>query len=236
LLWQIETNFYFRLAAARLTLPPPEFSDWPVLGTLDGGEEIMDFAEQLRAFLGAHNVKAVIVNPESATPWEQLLSKAGLRPVTLSGVLFYKVPTATLVSYRFATADKMARRKAEVSVAAMIGAANRYLAAGFPLSKLDPWEAERRHLIELPGDIAPAAEASNWWQNLWLGPWGNSLIAVGVTGDCQYVGFLVEKYKADFTDVYFPFPSKLAGKCDSGTGQLLLVFTPQGLQRAAAVR
>src|SRR5262249_30188102 len=76
LLWQVQTHFYFRLSAARLEGPPPEFTRWSVLSTLYDRGEIMDFAEQFRAFLYAHNVKAVIVDPQAGGPWQRLLSQA----------------------------------------------------------------------------------------------------------------------------------------------------------------
>jgi hypothetical protein len=107
------------------------------------------------------------------------------------------------------------------------------LAAGFPLAKVDPWEARRRNVIDLPGDTRSSADDPRWWRNLWLGPWGDSLIGVGVVGDYRDVRFLIEKYRADSTDIFFPYPARLADRSKNGTGQLVVVFTPQGLQRAA---
>lgn len=237
LLWQVQTDFYFRLAAARFTLPPPEFSAWPVLITLDTGVEIMDFAEQFKAFLGANQVKAIIVDPRAAQPWEGLLSEAGMTPLAVDGVLFYKVPATVLTSFRTRTADEMAAREAIIAFAALISAANRYLAEGFPLTKLDPWEARRLNLLELPqGTPQASPAATNWWQNLWLGPWGDSRVGVGIVGDYQDLLPLVNKYGPGTADIFFPYPSRLADGTKSGTGQLVIVFTPQELQRAATLK
>jgi len=111
LLWQTQTNFYFRLAVARLTLPPPEFAGWPVLSTLYSGGEIVDFPEQLNAFLGAHQVKAVIVDPRDQRPWARLMSEAHLSPVEIGGLLIYTVPPGVLWSFRNATAAEMMRKQ-----------------------------------------------------------------------------------------------------------------------------
>ncbi|HEV3111644.1 MAG TPA: hypothetical protein VGY99_14235 [Candidatus Binataceae bacterium] len=182
--------------------------------------------------LGSAN-HAKRTDAESVRVWTKLLSEAGLNPVTVDGVLFYNVPAGVLVSYRTATAHMMAEREVSISFGAMISAANRYLAAGFPLAKVDPWEARRRNVIDLPGDTRSSADDPRWWRNLWLGPWGDSLIGVGVVGDYRDVRFLIEKYRADSTDIFFPYPARLADRSKNGTGQLVVVFTPQGLQRAA---
>ena len=78
----------------------------------------MDFPEQLNAFLGAHQVKAIIVDPGDHGPWARLISKSGLRPLEIGGILFYKVPPTVLASFRTATAHQMAEKEAAISFAA----------------------------------------------------------------------------------------------------------------------
>jgi hypothetical protein len=115
LLWQIQTDFYFRLAAARLTLPPPEAAGWPVLSTLYGGAEVSNFKEQFEAFLSAHGVKAVIVDPEAGGPWQRLLSKAGMVPLNTGGVLFYQATWPLAARFRGVAIRWTAEREARVS-------------------------------------------------------------------------------------------------------------------------
>ena len=237
LLWQAETGFYFRIAVGGIVFPvaPAEFSRWPVLSTLDSGDEIMDFPEQLNATSGAHQVKAIIVDPRDHEPWTRLISESGLRPLEIGGVLFYKVPPTVLSSFRNATAREMAREQAARSFSSLVIASNQYLALGRPMAKLNPWEAQRLKLLELPQTDERAVSADpKWWQNLWLGPWGDSLVGVGVVGDYRDLRFLVHEYGPDAADIFFPFPAKLADGPKKGMGQLLIVFTPEGLQRAAS--
>jgi hypothetical protein len=236
LLWQAQTKFYFGLAVARLGLPPVEFSSWPVLSTLYSGDEILDFPEQFNAFLGAQQIKAVIVDPIDNGPWKRLMSEAGLSPQEIGGILFYKVPTKVLSSFRNAPADgmahKMAREQAARSFSALIIAANRYLAAGHPLAKLNPWEAQRSKLLALPQtDVQPGPPDLQWWENLWLGPWGDSMVGVGIVGDYEDLKPLVQCYGPNAAEVFFPFPDKLADGPKQGTGQLLFTFTPQALKQ-----
>ena len=234
LLWQAETGFYFRIAVTRIgAVAPPEFSPWPVLSTLDTGDEIVNFPEQLNAFLGAHQIKAVIVDPIDNGPWKRLMSEAGLSPPReIGGILFYKVPTRVLSSFRNATAHEMAREQAARSFSALIIAANLYLAAGRPLAKLNPWEAQLSKLLDLSqADVRPVSADMQWWENLWLGPWGGSGVGVGIVGDYEDLEPLVRCYGPNAAEIFFPFPAKLADGPKQGTGQLLFTFTPQALKQ-----
>jgi hypothetical protein len=237
LLWQAETHFYFRLAAARMGLSPAEFSGWPVLSTLYSGDEIMDFPEQFDGFLGAHRIEAIIVDPRDRGPWKRLMSEAGLSPLEIGGLLFYKVPPRVLSSFRNATAHEMAhhiaREQIRQAFSALTIAASQYLAAGHPMAKLNPWEAQRLKLLALPHtDVRPAPGALQWWQNLWLGPWGDCMVGVGIVGAYEDLEPLVEHYGPNAADIFFPYPAKLLDGSKQGNGQLLIIFTPRGLDRA----
>jgi hypothetical protein len=73
-----------------------------------------------------------------------------------------------------------------------------------------------------------------WWQNLWLGLWGDSMVGVGIVGDYEDLRPLVQHYGPNASDIFFPFPAKLGRRPRKGRGQLLIVFTRQGIQRAAS--
>jgi hypothetical protein len=235
LLWQAETKFYFQLAAARFTLPPAEAAGWPVLSTLYSGHEILDFPTQLTAFLSAHRVKAIIVNAQATGSWPRLLGEAGLVPLQTGGVLFYPVTEPMVARFRGTTAHEMAKREASVSFCDLLNAARQYLAAGFPLPALSPWHAQRLNFLTLPEEkLARPPTDPHWWRNLWLGPWDQSLVGIGIEGDYVSLEPLIEEYGADATDIYFPFPSKMAAGQKEGEGQLLITFTADGLRRAAS--
>jgi hypothetical protein len=237
LLWQAQTDFSFGLATGRLgQVAPPEFVRWPVLLAFEADEEIIDFPEQLDAFLGAHQVKAIVVDPREPGPWRALLEKAGMKPIPAGGILFYRVPLTVLASFRNSNAHQMAEKEAEISFAALISAAARYVNGGFPLMKLTPREAQRLGLLNLPpgNDARANSPPTQWWQKLWLGAWSPLMVGVGVLGDYKDLRPLVQRYGPDAADVFFPFPAKLADEPQQGSGQLLMVFTPEGLQHAAS--
>jgi len=120
LLWQAQSDFYFNIISWYGAIYPPDAERWPVMAALHSGSgnKIFDFTEQLDAFLGAHQVKAIVVDPSAgiwAEQWPDLLARAGMTALARGGVLFYKVPAQVLVSFRNATPDHMAEREAHAA-------------------------------------------------------------------------------------------------------------------------
>jgi hypothetical protein len=128
----------------------------------------------------------------------------------------------------------MAEKEAKISFAALLRAADQYVGRGLPLAEFTPWEAQRLNLLNLPaGGYTRSDSSSQWWQNLWLGMWDGSMIGIGIAGDYEDLQPLVRRYGSDAADVFFPFPAKLAAGRKRGSGQLLMIFTPAGLEHAA---
>jgi hypothetical protein len=65
-------------------------------------------------------------------------------------------------------------------------------------------------------------------QGGWLGIWGNeNQIGVGVTGSFEEVEPVIEKYKANAKEIFFPYPTRydVTQKIEPNTrGELLMVF------------
>jgi hypothetical protein len=232
LLWQAESHFYFNITSWYGAIAPPDAERWPVMAAFHSGMKILDFAEQLAGFLGAHQVRAIIVDPEWKGRWPDMLSATGMSAVGVGGILFYKVPTRVLTSFRNATVHQMAEKQAVASFGALVAAASRYIDGGFPLDKLSPGEARRLKLLSLPDSEFPPAGGSRWWQNLWLGG-RDGMVTFGIVGNYQDLLFLINDYGSDATDIFFPFPKKLSRRRPKkGDGELLITFTPAGLKRA----
>ena len=60
------------------------------------------------------------------------------------------------------------------------------------------------------------------------------MVGIGIEGDYEDLQPLVDEYGADATEIFFPFPRRLAPGAARGTGQLLIVFTPAGLGRVTS--
>jgi hypothetical protein len=232
LLWQMQSEFYFNTIDWFGAIAPPDSDRWPVMAAFRRGTRTLDFSEQLDAFLGAHQVKAIIVDASAPGSWPGMLSEAGMTAVADGGVLFYRVPTLVLLSFDKVTVQQMAQKQTAISFAALVTAASRYVDGGYPLARLAPGEAQRLKLLTLPDSPTSPGDDSNGWQNLWLGSRG-TLIGVGIIGRYQDLDFLIHDYGPYAVDIFFPFSKRLAKGGGNGNGLLLMTFTPQGLRRAA---
>jgi hypothetical protein len=232
LLWQAQTDFYFRLVTG-FYIPPDEYPRWPITSSFVTSSNITNFSEQLDAFLGAHQVKAIIVDSSRPGPWPDMLSEAGMTSVASGGILFYRVPDQVLTSFHDSTPHQLAEKQAAAAFWALVIAANKYVSGGFPLASLSPGETQRLGLLPLRRGEVPPTGDSSWWQNLWLGSW-DGLVGIGIVGKFEDLEFLVHYYRPEATDVFFPFPEKLGERQNQGYGQLLLCFKPEGLRRAAS--
>lgn len=90
--WQADTKFAFELADGYLGNPfPPSYTRYPIWSTLTGGPLIPDYAAQLRRFVIAKDVAAIVVDRRDSGPWTTLFGTLGVRPLNVGGVLLYRL-------------------------------------------------------------------------------------------------------------------------------------------------
>ena len=108
MLWQAWTGMRFRLASGYTGCQlPPEFMRWPIVYTLLYAKPIPSQDSQLRAFLGAHDVGAIIVTARRPEFWVNLFSTLGVQPINVGGVILFEVPPSVLAAYRQAVPPPM---------------------------------------------------------------------------------------------------------------------------------
>lgn len=94
--WQADTGFRFRLAGGYAGNPlPASYTSYPTFQTLLTGRLTPDYAAQLRRFIKAKHVTAIIVDQTAPGPWRKLFGSLGVVPVDTGGVLFYRVSQTT---------------------------------------------------------------------------------------------------------------------------------------------
>ena len=62
LMWQAQSDMYFRMAGAWTGPPPAEFERWPAMVALFNGRYLPDPELQVKAFLAAHHVSAALLD------------------------------------------------------------------------------------------------------------------------------------------------------------------------------
>ena len=236
-LWQAQTGMYYRMAGGYVGIAAPEFLRWPVVYTLYSGGLMPNHGPQLRAFLEAHDVRAVIVRDGAEGPWAELFKTLAVEPVRAGGVTLYRVPGLDGPS-RPISRRQMDRNASLAEVASLVVAADDYQHAGLPLEKLTPAAVETLGVIPpywgVPASPVPMGHLQTAG-GLWLGPWEDRKTLVGITGSSAGLGPVAARYGRHAEQMYFPYPQPVpAGRMPEGQGALVMVFTREGLSRARA--
>ena len=237
MLWQAQTDMYFRMAGGYLGLTSPEFLSWPVLYTLYRGEKCFDFAQQLKFFLAAHQVRTIILAQDARGTFSTLFEPFQMTRTEVGDVVLYSVPPHWLTAYAGMKGHEAAATANLLEFAAMAAAANEYWAKGLPLQKLTPWEAARLGLLALPpSSTGPDPNGPQWWRNMWLAAWGDSKVGIGLMGGFTDLEAVINKYGSLSRETFFPFPDKFhPGLPANSAGELLLTFDRQSLAQAVRI-
>jgi hypothetical protein len=237
MLWQAQTDVYFRMVGGWTGMTPTEFRHWPIQYAFYRDTLIPEFGLQLKAFLAAHRVSKIVVVEHSKGPWERLSAILGVQGTRVGGVILYRIPPGSLARYERTTPLEMEERANEARFAALVAAADKYLAAGFNASHLSPARAAKLGL--LPGDwIGDDDETDIEGQSatndgLWLRASGD-VVGVGVEGAYHGLRALVARYAPDAKTIYFPYPKRLIGGInDDDSGLLVITFGREGLHQAS---
>ncbi len=234
MLWQAETEMYYRMAGGYVSGSPPDaFLAWPITNYLRQGEVVPDAGDQLKAFLANHDVGTILVTDEVWNSWKSLMSVVGASVQHAGGVYICRVPAAELARYRALTAIEMETRSDSARFDALLIAAQQYLANGGETSMLTPFELQS--LGFLPSGWVRDRDIRSG-SGLYLGPAADDGIAVGVTGSYEALKPTIERYRGFAREVYFPYPAKLSEPPRGNLFLRLLVmdFDRDDLAKAAA--
>jgi hypothetical protein len=237
-LWQAYAHMYFRMAGG-YTGPAiiDDFQRWPVVNAMYWGIDMPDIAEQLGAFLTAHEVKYVVVqvsrmptdSPVLAALGELRAEQAYAEP----GLQLYRVPPNELAKYREVDPLALEQRWDRYRFDRLVIAADKYLSSGGSLAELKPSRAKAMKL--LPSTWAMDDDIYSR-DGLILGPWKDGSVEIGLVGSYDALRPLIDAYRKDAREVYFPFPRPLiaAPKGNLFMRKLVMVFDRAGLETAAA--
>jgi hypothetical protein len=233
--WQAETGMYFAMAEGHFPTPR-SFLAWPIVGSFLDGGQIPDESEQLNAFLATHGVNAVLFRQDnpSAASWRAMLESSGAKLQAIDDVVFARPDPAALDRILGANALKMECRLDDARFAALLDAADRYLATNRSAADLSPFRAQQLGL--LPPGWVRNNDGGYSSEGLWLAPWNKDRVSVGVRASYACVQGLVARYGGEATETYFPYPHALesAPTGDLFQRKFVMVFTREALAHAAA--
>ena len=94
LLWQARTDMYFRLASAHFRYPPASYPQEITNELMERTAVTPNAPSLLRSFIISERVSAAVADPTASGPWLAVLGRLGLRPLSIGGVLLYRIPPA----------------------------------------------------------------------------------------------------------------------------------------------
>ena len=234
MLWQAQTGMYFRMAQGDTgPVPPPEFQQWPIVNALRRETYIPQAANQMLAFMAAQGVSVVIVSDRAQRFWAPMLRSLDSHPKAIGAVWLYRPPPSALAPFRHTTAAAMQSLDARLRFAALIHAANEYLAAGLEPSLLTPMAAQQHGLLPQGWVNDPDHGTRN---GLFLSEWPNGRVAIGVAGSYGNLRPLIEHYRHAAERILFPYPRDLVEPPSGNVSMrlLVIVFDPATLTRIDA--
>lgn len=251
--WQLQSGWYFKMAGGYAGNPPVEFRQWPIVRAFYrvGTDALPDAGDQLKAFLAAHRATSVLVDDREAAIWRPLMATLNTAPVEAGAMTLYRAAPAELAAWQSASALEMETRLDKARFAALVVAAERYLRDGHPTDGLTPaavgalglmpagwivipkkieppWSDGGLNLPRLPGD-------PHQLDDLWLRVDEQGRVEVGVNGWYPALRAVLSDYRADavgFLPRDLDRPAR-GGEADL-RGRLVVVFSREGLERAAA--
>jgi hypothetical protein len=250
--WQLESNWYFRMAGGNVGPPPLGFRRWPAVRAFYRLDTVALPAagDQLRAFLAAHHATAILVDDRKAELWRPLMVTLGVTPVRAGGMTIYRVPPAELAPWTNVPALEMAARADRARFAALLLATEAWLHTGHSPASFTPGEVLKAQALP-PGWVVvprkiqpPFAEGGinlprrspnpHLFAEMWLSEDERGRVKIGVEGWYPALRAVLNEYRADAIDFV---PRDLArapqGAADDRFGKLVMTFNAEGLERAA---
>jgi hypothetical protein len=199
-----------------------------------------------------HAVNTVVVadNDPNAQAWHTLASACCEKQQSVGGVTLYKAAPGALAPYTTITALEMGQRADSVLFDTLLLAADRWLADGNSLERLNPLEVQQHGLLPASWLTGPIEAGWSIRENLvgdpsgryhfgaWLGPMPGGHASVGVYGSYAALEPLIGRYRQNAVRVYFPYPPLPAPEAAAGLadthGLMVMEFDREGLAAAAA--
>lgn len=241
LMWQAQADMYFRMAGAWTGPPPAEFERWPAMVALFNGKYLPDPELQLKAFLAAHHVTAVLIDDsikdspdaQQRQQYRTVLAALGPAPTEAGGVLIYRFTAAALAPWRDMKPLDLERRVDEVRFAALLDAADRYLHGGAEPARLSPERLERMGLIRNDWLGGPNIRISS---GLWARCHSDGTFEIGTFGSHGALAKLNVRYRPEALNVRTtPIATAENAGGEEELELMVMTFDRSGLARAAGL-
>lgn len=218
-LLQAESHFFFRLANGYLGEMPSFMTSWPLAITLWNSPDIPTgryFSVQLGGLLAQQNVTRIVALKGYRHSVAALVSQIrGVHQIHAGKKLYVWMVSARKINQFYSGGPQIIASKADiVQFKELLDATRTWLSMNsnsIHVSQLSPSRLEASHLLAKGlGGYSVSAPNWNWTaQGGWAGPWANGLYGIGITGTGYEINPIVQRYRKQSIQIYFPYPHLL---------------------------
>ncbi len=232
--YQAICHMYFRMTAAYVGKPQKNALKWSAVQMLlfyTNNSFMPNYSFQILAFIGSHDVKAVILQPGIASKiWYPVFNKMRWKKIQTGGITLYYVPNTILNKYKHITLSQVNRKFSLLLFNSLYNSSIKFLNNNKQLSNLLPYYLESHGY--LPKSFGyKMGRAINWTNNGgWIGPWTcrsrkGICFGLGISGNINNLKYIIAKYRLEAKQIFFPYPKVYNfNNKRLGSGQLLMVF------------
>jgi len=236
-LWQMKTDFYFNLSQVLAGPTPKElqedkdvhwFLDHFIWGDMKG--DINPCSEySFLSYLSKSKVGAMLVPEDYKNQnLQKLLDTSGLKPIEVGKVIIYQIDSGYLDS-KLKEAKNECSKYFSDKFSTLLSSSQKFLLDGGNPSKLLPQYLEENGY--LPKSFGYGTGSGiNWTKNGgWIGQWGcpdgkGKCFGIGIVGSIDQVKPIIDKYKSQALQIFFPYPKLYNPNSSQGKGELLMIF------------
>ncbi len=234
-LWQVESYFYFNML--NTPFPSVPLKKWPwqtsiIISSLEQDKpEMITCAELLHGFISLNKINYIILSLSEHPKWESLLdSILNIKPQFVGGIYLYKVPDNIIEKYRDSDFYHTTVKCNLETFTALYSSSEIFIKDGNAIIDLFPQYLEKHAYLDKLFRYK-TGPAYNWTQNGgWIGQWPcphseSKCFGVGIIGYIDELKPIIEKYRSQSLQIFFPYPREYNPNISPDTnGELLMIF------------
>ncbi len=236
-LWQQKTDFYFNLSQGIIGPVPEKLkldsnASWATNNLIWG--QIPKYINTLSKFsflyyIDKCNVGAILLPEDFKSPnLQKMLGLLNTKPFYIGGVVLYQIDRNYVRSALLIAKEEYHRYFINI-FSTLFTSSETFLSKGNNPSNLYPQYLEENGYLKKSFGYK-TGPAINWTENGgWIGKWPcpdrkGECFGIGLVGDINTLKPIIEKYKPQALQIFFPYPKVYDEKSKDTTGQLLMIF------------
>ncbi len=233
MLWQTQSDGYFRIANGYGNFMPPMVSAWAASEILQSDAGVVDapppFPAAVSNDVKSNDIRYIIVPAAEVGKWDGLLRAAGWQGQDIGDLRLYRISDAVwaAIATRDAAAERLAFDQAHLAALRQAG-----VCLLRDKAAISTRVALAAHCLDPAYAAAPDDPAGHWDVMAgWLGVLGNA-VGTGIMVDGGEAAKIIAAVPAPAVKIYYPYPRvyQPGRRLPPGRAQLIFAYDPAALR------